>query len=115
MTEKLHQALTHDLQEEGYEEGMSFPEFLAQEEAQRKKLPCPDKVFLTLPEAAAILEISPSKMRTAIYKGQIRSKRSSKARRARFMIHRDWLEEYQRYSNAPTLGMRIKAWFRRQF
>ena len=115
MTEKLNKAVIPDPQEEDYEVGMSFPEYLAQEEEQRKKLPSPDKVFLTLPEAAAVLDISPSRMRTAIYKGQCRSKRSSKARRARFLIHREWLEEYQRYSKVPTLRMRIKAWFRRQF
>jgi hypothetical protein len=78
-------------------------------------LPSVDKEFITVPEAAAILNISPYQMRSAIYKGHIRSKRSSKASRARFLIHREWLEEYERYLESPTLRMRIKAWFRKHF
>lgn len=84
-------------------------------EDRHKSLPSPEKEFITVPEAAAILNISPSQMRSAIYKGQIRSKRSSKAARARFLIHRDWLKEYERYKESQTLRMRIKVWFRKQF
>ena len=115
MTENLQLKVTPDVPEEDYEVSKSFPEYIAQEESRTKKLPSPDKVFLNLPEAAAILDISPSRMRSAIYNGHCRSKRSSKARRARFLIHRDWLEEYQGYINSPTLMMRIKVWFRKQF
>ena len=84
-------------------------------EDRQNSLPSPEKEYITVPEAAAVLNISPSKMRTAVYKGQIRSKRFSKASRSRFMIHREWLEEYQRYINSPTLMMRITVWFRKHF
>lgn len=115
MSDRFPQADAHEPMDEDYDEGMSFPEFLAQQEKQEDKLPRPDKIFLTLAEAATVLEMSPYKLRTAITKGQIRSKRLTKSRRARFMIHREWLDEYQRFLNAPTLSMRIKAWFRRSF
>jgi len=82
---------------------------------RQSRLPSPHKDFITVPEAAAMLNISPSQMRSAIYKGHIRSKRSSKAPRARFMIHRDWLEEYERYVKSPSTSMRIKVWFRKHF
>ena len=82
---------------------------------RQSRLPSPEKEFITVPEAAAVLNISPYQMRAAIYKGHCRSKRFSKASRSRFMIHRDWLEEYQQYIDSPTLMMRIKVWFRKHF
>ena len=103
----------HQLTEEDYEAGMSFQEFLDREEERKRKLPNPDSVFLSLPEAAAVLEITPYKLREAIRKGHIRSKRVTKSPRAKFMIHRDWLADYQRYQKTPSLIMRIKAWYRR--
>ena len=101
--------------EEEYEEGMSFQEFLDRQEERKRRLPKPDTVFLSLTEAAAVLEITPYKLREAIRKGYIRSKRVTKSPRAKFMIHRDWLADYQRYQKTPSLIMRIKAWYRRTF
>ena len=98
------------------EASVDHEKWFALRDADRESsLPSVDKEFITVPEAAAVLNISPSQMRSAIYKGQIRSKRSSKAARARFLIHRDWLREYERYKESPTLRMRIKVWFRKHF
>lgn len=115
MDEKIHRPVQTHHEDIEDMTAPSFKVYAERVEERAKKLPSPEKVFLTLPEAAAVLNISPSRMRTAIYKGQCRSKRSSKARRARFLIHRDWLEEYQRYIDSPTLMMRIKVWLRKQF
>jgi len=79
------------------------------------KLPTPEREYYTLPESAKLLDISEYKLRTALTKGLIRSKRSSNAQRARFMFHRDWLAEYQRYQERPTTLLRVKTWFRKHF
>jgi hypothetical protein len=89
--------------------------FALRDTDRHNSLPSADKEFITVPEAAAVLNISPSQMRSAIYKGHCRSKRYSKASRSRFLIHRDWLKEYERYKESPTLRMRIKVWFRKHF
>ena len=115
MTEKPNQPDNFRLTEEEYEEGMSFQEFLNRQEERKKKLPKPETVFLSLTEAAAVLEITPYKLREAIRMGHMRSKRVTKSPRARFMIHRDWLADYERYQKPPTFSMTIKAWYRRTF
>ena len=79
------------------------------------RLPAPEREYYTLPESAKQLGISEYKLRTALTKGLIRSKRSSNAQRARFMFHQDWLAEYQRYQDRPSIAMRIKVWFRKTF
>jgi hypothetical protein len=79
------------------------------------KLPIPEKEYYTLPKAAEFLGVSEHTLRIALKKGLIRSKRTSKAARARFMFHVDWLDEYKRYQDSPTLSMRVKVWFRKHF
>ena len=82
---------------------------------QSGKYPAPDSEYLTLPTTAELLGISEYRLRIAITKGLIRSKRSSKAPQARFLFHQNWVADYLRYQESPTLGMRIKAWFRKNF
>jgi len=79
------------------------------------KLPTPVKEYYTLPKAAEFLGVSEHTLRTALKKGLIRSKRTSKAARARFIFHVDWLDEYKRYQDSPTIGMKVKVWFRKHF
>jgi len=98
-----------------HDEGTPLSVYATRDAERFKKLPSPEKVFLTVTEAAAVLNTTPYRLRTAIRKGHIRSKRRTKSPRAMFLIHREWLEEYRRFLDAPTLGMKIKAWFRRTF
>ncbi len=79
------------------------------------KLPNPEPEYYTLPKAAKLLGVSEHTLRVALKKGLIRSKRTSKAARARFMFHVDWLDEYKRYQDSPTLGMKVKVWYRKLF
>ena len=115
MTEKPHHS---DPQHHEDVEDMDAPSlkvYAERYEARAKKLPKPNTIFLTLTEAAAVLQTTPYKVRVAIRKGHIRSKRVTKSPRAKFMIHREWLADYKRYQNTPSLTMRIKAWYRRTF
>jgi len=115
MTEKLHQPDQQHHEDVEDMEAPSLKVYAERYEARAKKLPKPDTVYLSLTEAAAVLNITTYRLSKAIEKGHIRSKRLTKSPRARFMIHRDWLADYQRYQKTPTLSMRIKAWCRRTF
>lgn len=68
--------------------------------------------WLSLPEAAKALEMSEYQLRQAIERGEIRSKRSSKAARARILFREEWLTEYRAYRESPTLLQRLKVWVR---
>lgn len=86
-----------------------------QERSSRSRIPNPKKEYYTLPKAAEFLGVSEHSLRMALKNGLIRSKRTSKATRARFIFHVDWLDEYKRYQASPTFRMKLKIWFRKLF
>jgi hypothetical protein len=71
--------------------------------------------YLTLPKSAEYLGISEYRLRLAVEKGEIFSKRSSNAVRARYLFKIEWLDTFQKYMAKPTLTQKIMVWVRKQF
>ena len=68
--------------------------------------------WVTLPDGAALLGITPYRLRKAVMRGEILSKRCTESPRSHFRFTEAWLRDYGRTLTPPSVFRRMVDWLK---